>query len=156
MAAGLSVDLDRWRREFDELMLRVGARFVRVEPQRRMAAFVRGAGLPRVNCCSIAEYAGDAGTRRMQRLPSAAVWDEAGVRDDLRAYALEHFADPGAVLVVDLADPGTMPRLVQRDAKRPWRGGLLGVAAVAELGIITGFPERSSRSSCPARTSAWP
>ena len=30
MAAGLSVDLDRWRQEFDELMLRVGARFARV------------------------------------------------------------------------------------------------------------------------------
>jgi len=42
MAAGLSVDLDRWQREFDELMLRVGARFARVEPRRRMAAFVRG------------------------------------------------------------------------------------------------------------------
>jgi hypothetical protein len=52
MAAGLSVDLDRWRQEFDELMLRVGGRFARVEPRRRMAAFVRGllAGLPRVNC----------------------------------------------------------------------------------------------------------
>jgi hypothetical protein len=52
MAAGLSVDLGRWRREFDELILRVGGRFARVEPRRRMAAFVRGllAGLPRVNC----------------------------------------------------------------------------------------------------------
>jgi hypothetical protein len=29
MAAGLSVDLDRWRREFDELMPRVGGRFAR-------------------------------------------------------------------------------------------------------------------------------
>jgi len=103
MAAGLSVDLDRWRQEFDELMLRVGARFARVEPRRRMAAFVRGllAGLPRVNCWSIAEHAGEAGPRGMQRLLSAAVWDEAGVRDDLRGYVLEHFADPGAVLVVD-------------------------------------------------------
>ncbi len=104
MAAGLSVDLDRWRQEFDELMLRVGGRFARVEPRRRMAAFVRGllAGLPRVNCWSIAEHAGDAGPRGMQRLLSAAVWDEAGMRDDLRGYVLEHFADPGAVLVVDL------------------------------------------------------
>jgi SRSO17 transposase len=103
MAAGLSVDLDRWRQEFDELMLRVGGRFARVEPRRRMAAFVRGllAGLPRVNCWSIAEHAGDAGPRGMQRLLSEAVWDEAGMRDDLRAYVLEHFADPGAVLVVD-------------------------------------------------------
>jgi SRSO17 transposase len=103
MAAGLSVDLDRWRHEFDELMLRIGGRFGRVEPRRRMAAFVCGllAGLPRVNCWSIAEHAGDAGPRGMQRLLSAAVWDEAGVRDDLRGYVLEHFADPGAVLVVD-------------------------------------------------------
>jgi SRSO17 transposase len=103
MAAGLSVDLDRWRQEFDELMLRVGARFARVEPRRRMASFVRGllAGLSRVNCWSIAEHAGEGGPRGMQRLLSAAVWDEAGVRDDLRGYVLEHFADPGAVLVVD-------------------------------------------------------
>ena len=103
VAAGLSVDLDRWRREFDELMLRVGGRFARVEPRRRMASFVRGllAGLPRVNCWSIAEHAGEGCPRGMQRLLSAAVWDEAGVRDDLRGYVLEHFADPGAVLVVD-------------------------------------------------------
>src|SRR5215468_874616 len=103
MAAGLSVDLDRWRQEFGELMLRVGGRFARVEPRRRMAAFVAGllAGLPRVNCWSIAEHAGESGPRGMQRLLSSAVWDEAGVRDDLRAYVLEHFADPGAVLVVD-------------------------------------------------------
>ena len=103
MAAGLSVDLDRWRREFDELMLRIGARFARVEPRRRMASFVRGllAGLPRVNCWSIAEHAGEEHPRGMQRLLSAAVWDEAGVRDDLRGYVLEHFADLGAVLVVD-------------------------------------------------------
>jgi SRSO17 transposase len=103
MAAGLSVDLDRWRQEFDELMLRVGGRFARVEPRRRMAAFVRGllAGLPRVNCWTIAEHAGDVGPRGMQRLLSAAVWDEAGMRDGLRAYVLEHFADPGSVLVAD-------------------------------------------------------
>jgi SRSO17 transposase len=103
MAAGLRVDLERWRREFDELMLRVGARFTRVEPRRRMAAFVRGllAGLPRVNCWTIAEYAGEQCPRGMQRLLSSAAWDEAGVRDDLREYVLEHFADPGAVLVAD-------------------------------------------------------
>ena len=84
-------------------MLRIGSRFARVEPRRRVVAFMAGllAGLPRVNCWSIAEHAGDAHPRGMQRLLSVAVWDEAGVRDDLRGYVLEHFADPGAVLVVD-------------------------------------------------------
>ena len=75
------------------------------------------AGLPRVNCWTIAEHAGDAGPRGMQRLLSAAVWDEAGVRDDLRGYVLEHFADPGAVLVVDETGDvkrGTMTVGVQR------------------------------------------
>src|ERR1700721_2395930 len=66
MAAGLSVDLNRWRQEFDELMLRVGARFARVEPRRRMAAFVRGllAGLPRGNCGAMGGHArGGSGVR---------------------------------------------------------------------------------------------
>ena len=84
-------------------MLRVGGRFARVEPRRRMAAFICGllAGLPRVNCWSIAEHAGEGHPRGMQRLLSAAVWDEAGMRDDLRGYVLEHFDDPAAVMVVD-------------------------------------------------------
>jgi hypothetical protein len=84
-------------------MLRVSGRFARVEPRRRMASFIRGllAGLPRVNCWTIAEHAGEVCLRGMQRLLSEAVWDEAGVRDDLRGYVQEHFADPGAVLVVD-------------------------------------------------------
>jgi hypothetical protein len=117
MAAGLSVDLDRWRQESDELMLRVGARFARVEPRRRMTAFVGGllAGLPRVNCWSIAGHAGEQCPRGMQRLLSSAVWDEAGVRDDLRGYVLEHFADPGAVLVVDeTGDPQRNPQALHR------------------------------------------
>src|SRR5215470_9472204 len=88
MAAGLSVDLDRWRQEFDELMLRVSARFARVEPRRRARAFVLGllAGLPRVNCWSIAGHAGDATPGGMQHLLSRASWDAGGVRDDLRRY----------------------------------------------------------------------
>jgi hypothetical protein len=46
----------------------------------------------------------------MQRLLSAAAWDEAGVRDGLRAYVLEHFADPGAdVLGCSLARRGVPP-----------------------------------------------
>jgi hypothetical protein len=39
--AGLSVDQDRRRDEFDKRMLRIGSRFERVEPRRR-AALVRG------------------------------------------------------------------------------------------------------------------
>jgi SRSO17 transposase len=109
VAAAPRVDLvdlhlsDRWQREFDDLVLRIGPRFARVEPRRRIGAFLRGllAELPRTNCWSIAEYAGEHDPRGMQRLLSQAVWDEDGVRDDLRNYVGEHLGDPAAVLVVD-------------------------------------------------------
>jgi SRSO17 transposase len=88
---------------FDDLMIRVGARFRRVEPRRRARAFVLGllAELPRKNCWTIAEHAGDRTPDGMQYLLARARWDPDGVRDDLRACVIEHLSDPGAVLVVD-------------------------------------------------------
>jgi SRSO17 transposase len=88
---------------FDELMAQIAGRFGRVEPRRRARAFVLGllADLPRKNCWTIAEHAGDASPDGMQHLLARACWDADGVRDDLRGYVTGHLGDPGAVLVVD-------------------------------------------------------
>jgi SRSO17 transposase len=88
---------------FDELMTRTGSRFRRVEPRRRARAFALGllAELPRMNCWTLAEHAGDSSPDGMQHLLARAKWDADGVRDDVRAFAVEHLGDPGAVLVVD-------------------------------------------------------
>ena len=56
----------------------------------------------------------------MQRLLSAAVRDEAGVRDDLRGYVLGHFADPGAVLIVD--ETGDLKRGTYCGTQRQYTG----------------------------------
>jgi SRSO17 transposase len=103
VAAGHSVDPDRWGALFDELMSRIAGRFCRVEPRRRARAFVLGliAGLPRKNCWTIAEHAGDASPDGMQHLLERARWDADAVRDDVRGYVAERLADPQAVLVVD-------------------------------------------------------
>jgi SRSO17 transposase len=87
----------------EELLGRVAGRFPRVELRRRARAFVRGllADLPRKNCWTIAEHAGDASPDGMQHLLGRAVWDEDAVRDDVRGYVVEHLGDPGAVLVID-------------------------------------------------------
>src|SRR5712691_3855899 len=87
----------------DDLMGRIAGRFCRVEPRRRATAFVQGllADLPRKNCWSIAEHAGDASPDGMQHLLAGARWDAGAVRDDLRDYVTEHLGDPGAVLVAD-------------------------------------------------------
>src|SRR6266540_2080651 len=106
VAAGHSVDdVDpaRWQEQFDNLMHRVAGRFVRADLRRRARAFVRGllADLPRKNCWTIAEHAGDATPDGMQHLLARAVWDADALRDDVRAYLVEHLGDPEAVLVID-------------------------------------------------------
>src|SRR5919199_6257854 len=105
MAAGHSVEVDpaRWQELFEEVMGRVARRFPRVEPRRHARALVLGllADLPRKNCWTIAEHAGQATPDGLQHLLAGAVWDYDGVRDDIRDYLLEHLADPAAVLVVD-------------------------------------------------------
>jgi SRSO17 transposase len=105
VAAGHSVEVDpaRWQELLDELLGRVAGRFARVDLRRRAKAFVRGllADLPRKNCWTIAEHAGNPNPDGMQHLLSRAVWDHDAVRDDVRAYLVEYLGDPGAVLVVD-------------------------------------------------------
>ncbi|MDQ6848399.1 MAG: IS701 family transposase [Actinomycetota bacterium] len=58
-------------------------------------------GLDRKNCWTIAESRGAASPYGLQHLLNRAKWDAETVRDDLRGYVLDHFADPDAVLVVD-------------------------------------------------------
>jgi SRSO17 transposase len=72
-----------------------------VEARRRAGAFVLGllAGLPRVNCWSIAEHAGDRTPSGMQHLLSRGAWDADGIRDDLRGYVTEHLGGPDGMLV---------------------------------------------------------
>jgi SRSO17 transposase len=103
VAACHRIDPGRWQAGLEEVIGRIAGRFARVEPRRRVRGFLLGllAGLPRVNCWTLAEYAGDVSPDGMQHLLSGAVWDADGVGDDLRDYVVAHLGDPGAVLVVD-------------------------------------------------------
>ncbi|SDZ48730.1 DDE superfamily endonuclease [Saccharopolyspora shandongensis] len=83
-------------------MDRITGRFTRVEPRRRIRRLVLGllSDLPRKNCWTIAEWAGDATPDGMHLL-NRAKWDADAVRDDLRNYVAEHLHDDQSVLVVD-------------------------------------------------------
>jgi hypothetical protein len=56
VAAGHSIDLDRWRAEFDGLMARIAPRFARVEPGQLARDAVAGlmSGLAVKNCWTLA------------------------------------------------------------------------------------------------------
>jgi SRSO17 transposase len=81
----------------------VAGRVVRVEPRLRMRRFVVGmmAGLPRTNCWTLAEHAGEAGPRGMQRLLSSASWDADALLGDVRAWVVEYLGDEQGILVID-------------------------------------------------------
>jgi SRSO17 transposase len=120
-------------------MLGVGSRFRRVEPRRRARAFVLGllAELPRKNCWTIAEQAGDATPDGMQHLLARARWDADGVRDDLRGYVTDQLGDPGAVLVVDETGDlkkGTATAGVQRQYT-----GTAGRIENAQVAVYLGY-----------------
>jgi SRSO17 transposase len=93
----------RWSRQLDALHDRLAPHFVRPEPRRRARAYLQTvlAGAERRNGWQLAEAAGEATPYGMQRLIASAAWDADAVRDDLRAYVVEHLGAPGAVLVVD-------------------------------------------------------
>lgn len=84
-------------------MGRIAGRFGQVEPRRRARALVLGllSDLPRKNCWTLAEHAGDANPYGLQHLLSRAGWDADAVRDDLRGFVVEHLHHQDAVLVVD-------------------------------------------------------
>jgi SRSO17 transposase len=97
------VPVVEWASELDGLCGRVGGRFGRAEPRRRVREYVSGlvAGLERKNGWTLAERAGERSPDGMQRLLRRADWDVDGVRDDLRAYVVERLGDRDGVLIVD-------------------------------------------------------
>jgi hypothetical protein len=129
-------EAEGWARDLDELAGRLAPRFGRVEPRRRLLAYLRGllAPIERKNGWQLAEAAGDATPDGMQDFLRRMRWDADEVRDDLRAYVVEHLGDPGAVLVLDetgFVKKGTKSAGVQRQysgtdlcladrRQRPW------------------------------------
>ncbi len=93
----------RWTRQLDALHARLAPHFARPEPRARARAYLQTvlAGVERRNGWQLAEAAGEATPYGMQRLIASATWDADAVRDDLRAYVVEHLGAPDGVLIVD-------------------------------------------------------
>ena len=86
-----------------DLSLRIAPHFGRVEVRRRVGRYPRGllASVERKNGWQLAEELGEESAHGVQRLLAEADWDEEAVRDDLRAYVMEHLGEADGILVVD-------------------------------------------------------
>jgi SRSO17 transposase len=92
-----------WARALDELAEWIAPRFRRIEARQRARSYLGGllAPLERKNGWHLAEAAGDASPDSVQDFLSRMRWDADAVRDDLRAYVVEHLGDADAVMALD-------------------------------------------------------
>jgi SRSO17 transposase len=140
--AAMDDDAADWARGLDGLAERIAPRFRWVEPRRRAEAYLKGllAPVERKNGWQLAEVAGDATPDGVQDFLARMRWDADLVRDDLRAYGVEHLGDAGAVLVLDetgFVKKGTKSVGVQRQYS-----GTAGRIENCQIGVFLGYASR--------------
>jgi SRSO17 transposase len=138
--------VEGWATEFERLCERIGPRFARPEVRRRVAGFLRGllGGVDRKNGWQLAEHANEVTPDGMQRLLTSTRWDAEALRDDVRAYVVEHLGDPGGVLVVDetgFLKKGTKSAGVQRQYS-----GTAGRIENCQVGVFLAYASRRGRA----------
>ncbi|WP_344559663.1 IS701 family transposase [Kitasatospora saccharophila] len=130
---------DVWDRELTELFLRIGARFARVEPRKRMRDYVRGLLGPvgRKNSRQLAEFAGHPAPHRLRHLLARACWSADEVRDGLQACIGEQLGTPEGVLIIDdtgFVKKGTVSAGVQRQYS-----GTAGRTENCQIGVFAAY-----------------
>ncbi len=92
-----------WLAGLDHVHARIAPRFRRAEVRARAHRYLLGllSSVERKNGWQLAEQLHEPGPQGVQRLLNAAEWDPDLVRDDLRAYVVEHLGAPDGVLIVD-------------------------------------------------------
>jgi SRSO17 transposase len=135
-----------WAAGLEALHVRIGGRFARAEPRRRVLAYLKGllGNVGRKNGWQLAEHAGERTPDGMQRLVSTAGWDPDLVGDDLREYVVEHLGDAAAVLVVDetgFLKKGTTSVGVQRQYS-----GTAGKVDNCQLGVFLAYASPKGRA----------
>lgn len=138
----ISTESMSWSEDLSALAARIGPRFCRPEARERARLYLSGllSPLERKNGWHLAEAAGDARPDSVQDFLARMRWDADEVRDDLRAYVVEHLGDPDAVLVVDetgFLKKGKCSVGVQRQYS-----GTAGRIENCQIGVFLGYAGR--------------
>src|SRR5713226_168717 len=122
-----------------ELSVRIAPRFKRAEARKRVGRYLRGllAPVERKNGWQMAEELGDPNVHGVQRLLAEADWDEEAVRDDLRAYVIEHLGEASGVLVVD--ETGFVKKGKKSAGVARQYSGTAGRRENSQVGVFLGY-----------------
>ena len=123
----------------------IAGRFHRSEPRRRALEYLKGLISPveRKNGWQLAERAGDATPDGVQRLLSTYRWDADLVRDDLRAYVVEHLGETDGVLVVD--ETGFLKKGAKSVAVQRQYSGTAGGIENCQVGVFLTYATTRER-----------
>jgi SRSO17 transposase len=139
-------DVEKWAEELDRVAQRIGPQFARSEPRHRAMRYIQGllSTLKRKNGWQLAEQAGDETPDGMQRLLNNARWDEAGLRDDVRAYAIETLGEAEGILVVD--ETGFLKKGTKSVGVKRQYSGTAGRIENCQIGVFLGYASSKGRT----------
>jgi SRSO17 transposase len=131
-----------WAEELEAVAGQIAPRFGRAEPRRRALAYLQGllAPLERKNGWHLAEAAGDRTPDGMQEFLARVHWDADALRDDLRAYVVEHLGDKDAVLVLD--ETGFLKKGTKSAGVHRQYSGTAGRIENGQIGVFLGYASR--------------
>ena len=135
--------IGQWVDAVAELHGRIAHRFARSEVRERARRYLVGLleRVERKNGWQLAEAIGELGPRGVQRLLSAATWDADAVRDDLRAYVVDHLGDPASgVLIID--DTGFVKKGDKSCGVGRQYTGTVGTTANAQVGVFLAYASK--------------
>ena len=140
------IEIATWRAELDALHARIAPRFARPEVRARVGKVLAGLlePLERRNGWQLAEQLGERGPDGVQRLLRTARWDAEAVRDDLRAYVVEHLGDPNAVLVLD--ETGFLKKGTKSVGVARQYSGTAGRIENCQIGVFLAYASSRGRA----------
>jgi SRSO17 transposase len=129
-----------------QLCDRIAPRFAREEVRQRLPRYLAALLQPieRRNGWQIAGQAGEAVPDGIQRLLNAARWEADAVRDDLRAYVVEHLGDPAAVWVID--ETGFLKKGTQSVGVKRQYSGTAGRVENCQIGVFLAYASGHGRT----------
>jgi SRSO17 transposase len=139
-------EVEDWAVGLEKVLERIGPRFARSEPRVRAGVYLRGllSAAERKNGWTLAEQAGDRTPDAMQRLLNHADWNADAVRDDLRAYVVEHLGDDAAVLVVD--ETGFLKKGTRSAGVARQYSGTAGRIENCQVGVFLAYATPAGRT----------
>jgi SRSO17 transposase len=138
--------LEKGQSEFDALFARLAPGFYRPEVRQRARSYLASllAPVQRRNAWQLAEHLGEFTPDGVQRLLNAARWDADQLRDDLRAYVVEHLGDPQAILVVD--ETGFLKKGNKSVGVQRQYSGTAGRVENCQIGVFLAYASPTGRT----------